>query len=192
MVINSRRRALLLLAVVALVGRGSFSLRALQANPEAPLITGMVRETEILIAPEISGRLATVYVRPGQQVKKGDLLALLSNPELTASVLESKAALGKTRADRDNVFAGVRKEMVDISAGNIRIAEAKLVLANQQYERSAALAKTLSRQNNRLMSVQPPSGSRSQPRTRARGIQPEQGRPDQGGKGNRPGKGRFG
>ena len=142
MVINSRRRAFLLLAVVAMAcGAGSFSLSALQANPEAPLMTGMVRETEILIAPEISGRLATVSVRPGQQVKKGDPLALLSNPELTASVLESKAALGKTRADRDNVFAGVRKEIVDISAGNTRIAEANLVLAKQEYERSAALAK---------------------------------------------------
>jgi len=142
LVINSRRRAFLLLAVIALAGSaGSFSLSALQATPEAPLMTGMVRETEILIAPEISGRLATVSVRPGQQVKKGDLLALLSSPELTASVLESKAALGKTRADRDNVFAGVRKELVDISAGNTRIAEANLVLAKQDYERSAALAK---------------------------------------------------
>jgi multidrug resistance efflux pump len=100
----------------------------------------MVRETEILIAPEISGRLAAIYVRPRQHVKKGDLLALLSNPELTASVLESKAALGKAHADRDNVFAGVRKELVNIAAENIRIAEAKLVLAKHQYERSAALA----------------------------------------------------
>ncbi len=140
MVIKSRR-FLLLLAVIALAGgAGIFALGALRPNPEAPLITGMVRETEILVAPEISGRLATVYVRPGQRVKEGDLLAMLSNPELTASVLESKAALGKTRADRDNVFVGVRKEVAGISAENIRIAEAKLVLAKQEYERSKALA----------------------------------------------------
>jgi HlyD family secretion protein len=79
-------------------------------------------------------------VKPGQRVKKGDLLALLSNPELTASVLESKAALGRSRADRDNVFAGVRKEVVNISAEDIGIAKAKLVLAKRQYDRSAALA----------------------------------------------------
>src|SRR6185312_9812000 len=94
----------------------------------------------IHIAPEISGRLTTVCVKSGQKVKKGDLLALLSNPELTASVLESQAALGSSRANRDNVFAGVRKEVVNISAENIRIAESKLVLARQQYQRSAALA----------------------------------------------------
>jgi HlyD family secretion protein len=142
LVINAWQRAFLLIAVIALAGgAGSFSLSALQANPEAPLMTGMVRETEILIAPEISGRLATVNVRPGQQVKKGELLALLSIPELTASVLQAEAALGESRANRDNVFAGVRKEVVDISAESIRIAEANLVLAKLQYERSAALAK---------------------------------------------------
>jgi HlyD family secretion protein len=141
LVINARQRTLVLLAVIALASSaGSFFLSALQANPEAPLVTGMVRETEILIAPEISGRLATVNVRPGQQVKKGDLLAVLNIPELTASVLESKAALGKTRADRDNVFVGVRKEVVESSAESIRIAEAKLVLAKQEYERSSKLA----------------------------------------------------
>ena len=142
MVINSPRRTILLVAAIVLAGvAASFSFGAQQANPGAPLITGMVRETEILIAPEISGRLVTVYVKPGQQVKKGDLLALLSVPELTASVSESNAALGKTRADRDNVFAGVRKELVDISAENIRIAEANLALARQEYERAASLAK---------------------------------------------------
>jgi HlyD family secretion protein len=135
------RRAFLLLAVIVLAGgAGIFALSTLRPNPEAPLITGMVRETEILIAPEISGRLAAVYVRPGQKVKKGDLLALLSNPELTASVLQSKAALGNARADRDNVFAGVRKELVGISAESIRIAESKLVLAKQEYKRAATLA----------------------------------------------------
>jgi HlyD family secretion protein len=134
-------RSLLFLTLIALAGgAGIFALGALRPTPEPPLITGMVRETEILIAPEISGRLATVYVRPGQQVKKGEVLAMLSIPELTASVLESKAALGKTRSDRDNVFAGVRKELVGISTENIRIAEANLVLAKHEYERSKVLA----------------------------------------------------
>ena len=135
------RRAFLLLAVLAFAGGAAFfAFTALPPDPQAPLITGMVRETEILIAPEINGRFVKVNVRPGQQVKKGDLLAVLSTPELTASVLQSTADLGKTRADRDNVFAGVRKEIVATSAEAIRIAEANLVLAKQQHERSSTLA----------------------------------------------------
>ena len=42
----------------------------------------MVRQTEIRIAPETTGRLASIAVQPGQHVRKGDLLAVLDNPEL--------------------------------------------------------------------------------------------------------------
>jgi HlyD family secretion protein len=100
----------------------------------------MVRETEIHIAPDISGRLQSVLVSTGQQVRKGDVLAVLSSPELTASVDEAGAAAGQARANRDNVYSGVRKEEIDISDENVRTAEANVVLARQQYDRAAALA----------------------------------------------------
>ena len=61
----------------------------------------MVRQTEIRIAPEITGRLTEIAVKTGQPVHKGDLLATLDNPELAASVGEAKAALAAARADRD-------------------------------------------------------------------------------------------
>ena len=117
MAISLPRRRILILAVIALAGGAVFlAFRAQRTEAEAPLVPGVVRETEIHIAPEISGRLASVFVTKGQQVKKGDMLALLSNPELTASVIESKAALAKARADRDNVFVGPRQEVVNTSA----------------------------------------------------------------------------
>ena len=135
------RRRILVPALIAVAGAaGFFMLSTQQAGHNEPLIPGVVRETEIHIAPEISGRLAAVYVTKGQRVRKGDVLALLSNPELTASVLESKTALAKARADRDNVFVGPRQEVVNISAQNIKIAESKLVFDSAQYKRSAALA----------------------------------------------------
>jgi multidrug resistance efflux pump len=134
------RWLLLCLAAVALAGAGLFAYR--KGEPTATRIPGVVRETEIHIAPEISGRLSSVLVTAGQEVHKGDVLATLSNPELAASVVEAKAALAKARADRDNVFAGVRKEEVDMSARDVQIAEANLTLARQQFERSAALAAT--------------------------------------------------
>src|SRR5215469_12461550 len=140
MALSFRRAASILVLTALALGASDLALKPERAAPEVPPISGIVRETEIHIAPEINGHLAAVYVRPGQPVKKGDLLALLSNPELTASVLESKAALGRSQADRDNVFAGVRKEVVDISAEDIGIANAKLVLAKRQYDRTASLA----------------------------------------------------
>ena len=73
--VSKSRRIFLLLAVIALAGgAGIFAFTAPPPKPETPLIPGMVRETLILIAPEISGRLATLYVRPGQQVALFNLL----------------------------------------------------------------------------------------------------------------------
>ena len=140
MAFRSSRWRLLALAIIALAGAGLLVYRSRQAEPKAILIPGVVRETEIHIAPEISGRLESVAVFAGQEVHKGDVLATLSNPELAASVAETKAALAQARADRDNVFAGVRQEQIDRSAREVEIAEANLTLARQQYGRSATLS----------------------------------------------------
>ena len=123
-------------------GRRTTCVSVQQVEPTAVLVPGVARETEIHIAPEINGRLTSVLATAGQEVHKGDVLATLTNPELAASVGEAKAALAKARADRDNVFAGVREEQVGRSAREVEIAEANLTLARQQYERSAALAAT--------------------------------------------------
>ena len=100
----------------------------------------MVRETELRIAPDTTGRLQSLRVVAGQSVKKGDVLAVLGDPELEASVLEAKAAAHQTLADRNNVYAGVRREEQDIAGRNVRTAEANLILAHLQYDRAATLA----------------------------------------------------
>lgn len=137
---SSRRWLWVVVGVVLLVGAVALARRWTPQSPEAAQILGVVRETEIHISPEISGRLASFRVAPGQKVRKGDVLAALDSPELTASVEEAKAAAATAAADRDNVFAGVRKEEVDRSAQDVQIAQANLSLAQQQYARAAALA----------------------------------------------------
>ena len=130
-----------MLAIIALAGYAGFAAyRSLLTEHLVEPVPGVVRVTEIHIAPEISARLASVLVTAGQRVRKGEILAVLRSPELTASVEESKAGLAQARADRNNVFAGVREELVNISAQDVQIAEANHVLARQQYARSAELA----------------------------------------------------
>lgn len=110
------------------------------AEQAKPPIAGMVRQTEIRIAPDATGRLAKVTVNPGQHVHKGDLLAVLDNPELTASVGEAKAAAASAKAQRDHVYSGTRAEEVAIANQAIQTSQANLVLAQQQYDRASALA----------------------------------------------------
>jgi HlyD family secretion protein len=135
---HGRRLAVGLLVLAASAGIAAYYL--VPRHDGSSKIIGVVHETEIRVAPEVAGRLATVLVKAGQPVRKGDALATLSIPELTASVDEAQAAAAKDRADRDNVFAGVRKEQVDESAQNVEIAQSNLLLARQQYARTADLA----------------------------------------------------
>ena len=99
----------------------------------------MVRQTEIRIAPEVSGRLASIAVAPGQHVKRGDLLAVIDNPDITAALAEAKAAADSAAADRANTYSGTRPEQVSIADEAVRTAEANLLLAQQQYDRAATL-----------------------------------------------------
>jgi HlyD family secretion protein len=138
---RSLSRLAIFLLLAALAGSAGFlAYRARLAEAPPAAIAGVVRETEIRISPEVSGRLASVLVAPGQQVRKGELLAVLSNPELSAALEEAKASAANARADRANVYAGMRKEEVDVAAQNVHIAESNLALAKVQYSRAAALA----------------------------------------------------
>jgi HlyD family secretion protein len=111
-----------------------------RANRDAELQIGVVRETEVHISTEINARLVSIPVKSGQKVHKGELIALLSSPELAASLDHAKASELRSRADRANVYSGVRKEEIDISTRAVAIAESNVALAHQQYDRTTALA----------------------------------------------------
>ena len=114
---------------------------ALLDRPRAGLpIAGMVRQTEIRIAPEITGRLLSVAAKSGQAVRKGELLATLDNPELAASLGEARAAWAAAKAERDRIYSGLRAEEVAILAQSVETAEANLMLARQEISRTTALA----------------------------------------------------
>ena len=132
----SRARSVTFLAatILGLAAQAATS----RADDLAP-IPGMARETEIRIAPEITGRLASVAVSQGRHVKAGDLLAIIDNPELTAALNEATAAAASAAADRANTYSGVRPERVAIASDAVRTAEANLLLAQQQNDRAVTL-----------------------------------------------------
>jgi len=129
----------LLLGAAALAVLVIWYARSPNAAAPEP-IPGMVRTTEIKIAPEVSGRLARVLVSRGQHVNKGDVVALLSNPELFAAVGEARAQVDLAAAARDRVYAGVREEQVESLRREVLKAQAAQTLAHQELDRIATLA----------------------------------------------------
>src|SRR5437763_6365649 len=125
--------------IVVAAGVGGYFLW--RAEPP-PSVVGVVRTTEVRVAPEVGGQLAAIKVQKGGSVRAGDVVAELSADELIASVAQARAALAAATADRDNVYAGVRAEEVEALAAGIAKAKAKLDYTQAQLDRTAYLARS--------------------------------------------------
>ena len=125
--------------IVVAAGVGGYFLW--RPEPPPPMV-GVVRTTEVRVAPEVGGQLAAVKVQRGGSVRAGDVVAELSADELIASVAQARAALAAATADRDNVYAGVRTEQVAGLVAEIAKAKSRLDYAQQQLTRIAYLARS--------------------------------------------------
>jgi len=74
-------------------------------------------------------------------VRSGDILARLSAVELTAQADQARAALASATANRNNVYAGVRREQVDSLKAAIAKASARLDYVQAQLTRTSTLAR---------------------------------------------------
>src|SRR5215831_7879831 len=128
-------------AIAAAVLAGVVGSYLLWRTEVSTPIVGVVRSTEIRIAPEVAGQLATIKVEPGTRVRAGDIVAELSAVELTASVGQARAQLAAAKASRDNVYAGVRAEQVASLAAEIAKAKARLDYTQAQFTRTSTLAR---------------------------------------------------
>ena len=120
-------------------GIGGYLLWRLAPEPQ---IVGVVRATEVRVAPEVGGQLASIKVQKGAQVRAGDVVAELSADELTAAVAQARAALAAASANRDHVYAGVRDEEIAGLAAEIAKAKSRLQYAELQLNRTAYLTRS--------------------------------------------------
>lgn len=135
---RANRAAIIAVALMAVGGAVIYYAR--RPEPPGPII-GVVRSTEVRVEPEVAGQLASIAVKKGDHVHAGDLLAKLSAVELTAQVDQARAALASATADRNNVYAGVRREQVESLKAAIAKAKARLEYVQLQFTRTSTLAR---------------------------------------------------
>ncbi|MGY4473074.1 HlyD family secretion protein [Bradyrhizobium sp. USDA 3364] len=134
---NARRVGLIVIPLVLVAGA---LIYAESRGTPAPAIVGVVRSTEVRIEPEVNGQLVSIAVAKGAQVHAGDVLARLSAVELTAQADQARAALAAAVANRNNVYAGVRREQVASLEAAISKANSRLEYVETQLKRISTLA----------------------------------------------------
>lgn len=134
----AKRAAIVAIPLVLVAGVVIYSVS--RSGSTAPIV-GVVRATEVRVEPEVDGQLVSISVAKGARVHAGDVLASLSAVELTAQRDQARAALGSATANRNNVYAGVRREQVDSLKAQISKANARLEYVQAQLTRTSTLAR---------------------------------------------------
>lgn len=135
---KARRAAIVAVALVLVAGVLIYSSR--RSGSAAPIV-GVVRATEIRVEPEVNGQLVSIAVGKGAHVRAGDVLASLSAVELTAQADQARAALASATANRNNVYAGVRREQVESLKAATAKATSRLDYVQAQLTRTSTLAR---------------------------------------------------
>ncbi|MCL4808779.1 MAG: efflux RND transporter periplasmic adaptor subunit [Thermoanaerobaculia bacterium] len=95
-------------AVLALLGLAALLL----ARPAPETLQGEADATKVDVAAKVAGRLATIEVKEGDPVKRGDLVATLESPEIRARLDQAEAARAGAVAQRDKADSGAREEEI--------------------------------------------------------------------------------
>src|ERR1700678_1565127 len=105
-------------------------------RPEPLLVQGEVDATRLDIAARVDGRVKEIPVERGQNVAAGAVLVQIDNPETVAKHQQMRAAEAVAAAQLANVLAGTRVETIAARRAEMERAQAALVVAQKNFERT--------------------------------------------------------
>jgi HlyD family secretion protein len=126
-------RPLILLAVVA--GAGYYYY--LSTRPVPIVLTGIVTTNDVIVSPQIAGRIAQLMAQEGDTVKPGQLLAVLDPGELKEEQAFYTASAEGASSQVQESAATLRFQEMQV---NDQIAQAEATLASTESQQMAAQA----------------------------------------------------
>lgn len=153
-----RNRRLRFLAGLVILIAGVFIWRRFVAAPAVPdnivQLSGRIEGDDSAVAPKTSGRIVEIRVREGDQVKSGDVIAVLDDRQVRAREEQARASLAAAEARAasaraqtailEDQLAGnqIEAEQSKVDAqGRVRQAEADLAAAEADLARDEATYK---------------------------------------------------
>ncbi|PCH75916.1 MAG: biotin attachment protein [Flavobacteriaceae bacterium] len=102
---------------------------------EITFLRGKVKFETIAVTAKIPGRIADVFVTEGQQVKKGDTLAIIDLPEVAAKLAQVAGAIKAAEAQLLMAHNGATNEQIAQIDGKLDAAKAQLNFAKETFSR---------------------------------------------------------
>lgn len=96
---------------------------------------GKVKFETISVSSKMAGRIDKIYVEEGQQVHKGDTLALINIPEVSAKLMQAEGAITAAQGQLNLAFNGATKEQLNQIESQLNSGKAQMEFAQESYNR---------------------------------------------------------
>lgn len=156
---NARNRILILLGLLFLIGLGWYFLST-DRSDDLQLI-GTVDANEVVVSSRIPGRVQTLTVEEGDDVRAGQTVATIESEDLAAARLAAEATATSQHfklqgaGDTERQTRGGTASQVSNAEAQLRSAQAALVEAQAQYEhQNADTSRTVALAAQGIMSAQ--------------------------------------
>src|SRR5438270_8316921 len=93
---NARNKVIILLSIIFAIALGYYLLSTPRGSDLD--LTGTVDANEVIVSPQVQGRISKLLVDEGTQVKQGDLIAVLEPSELEAQARAAAAMIDSLRS----------------------------------------------------------------------------------------------
>ena len=147
---NARNKFLIMLGVI-LVAATAYYLISTPRSSDLVLI-GTVDSNQIIVSPQMQGRIAKLLVDEGTQVKQGDLIAILDPSELEA---EARAAAAMIDSLRSQVSAtqATSEATHGSTSSNVVNAQSRLQSARAQLLQAEAMLQRTESDSRRMIEL---------------------------------------
>jgi len=146
-----KTRRVLLLLLVVLGGLGAYAY--MNRRPASLTLTGIVTTNDVIVSPQVAGQIGQLLVQEGDQIRQGQLVAVITPDELRADtayytqnvegmssqVRESEAALRFQERQTTDQIAQAQSTLAATQA-QVKAATADLENAKLLYERTQTLS----------------------------------------------------
>lgn len=126
---------IVLLVIIVILVLGFFALMRFATRSEPEFLQGQIEARRVMVAGKLPGRVSELSVREGDFVEKGDLIAMISSPEVEAKRMQAEGALDAAKAQATKAKRGARAEEIAAAKAMLDRAADAAELAKTTYER---------------------------------------------------------
>jgi HlyD family secretion protein len=148
--VNARNKIFIILGVIFAISLGYY----LFSTPSSQdlILIGTVDSNQVIVSPQIEGRLAKLLVDEGTPVKQGDLIALIDPAELEAQARAAAAMIDSLRS-QVNATQATKEATQGSTSSNVANAQAQLQSTRAQLTQAEAMLQRVQSDSQRTIEL---------------------------------------